>query len=29
MSQDIYPTVATIRLFRDGALWCALIGPDL
>jgi hypothetical protein len=29
MSEDIYPTVATSRLFRDGALWCALLGPDL
>jgi hypothetical protein len=28
MGQDIYPTVATIRLFRAGILWCALIGPD-
>jgi hypothetical protein len=26
MSEDLY---RTIRLFRDGTLWCALLGPDL
>jgi hypothetical protein len=29
MSQEAYPTPATVRIFEDGDKWCALLGPDL